>query len=606
MTQPILSPRLMDVSRTLTRTDADDLPLALSEAGARSWGEFAIAVNNWRTAFVRAGVSSAALYLEDLFDFSSALFGAWCAGVRAILPADATRATCARLAGLAQALAGEFDARLAAADAPDLPLITPADTGMPFRGEIDPEARLVSLFTSGSTGEPALITKRLSQLFCEVAAIETRRPDASERNLAQDAVIFSTVPAQHIYGLLFTVLWPAAAVRPFWHRRILYPEELLSRTRRAAAGGAALWVTSPAQLKRLPRDLDWRSIRDILRVVYSSGGPLPPEGLQRCLDCTGISPVEILGSSESGGIAWRSRGIAPDGRITGEAFRALPGMQVKSENGLLALKGAQLSSPGWECTADRVRLLSDGSFMLLGRADRIVKIEEKRVSLAAVEKALTATRLVTEARAFVAPCTGKLAVAAIPAPQAVALIRREGKRALVSRLRTALAQGLERVCLPRHWRFVWELPENAMGKHTARELEALLDPARPQAVLESRTGESAELLVSVASDAPFFEGHFPEFKLLPGLVQVDWACSLARRLLGVDAPLAGIRSLKFMAPILPGDTVLLRLSRTAAGVSFVYESLGEEKDRAGRRPVHAKGTLLFAGSAAAGRPHEAP
>ena len=93
MTQPILSPRLMDVSRTLTRTDADDLPFALSETGARSWGEFAIAVNNWRTAFVRSGVSSAALYLEDLFDFSSALFGAWCAGVRAILPADATRAT---------------------------------------------------------------------------------------------------------------------------------------------------------------------------------------------------------------------------------------------------------------------------------------------------------------------------------------------------------------------------------------------------------------------------------------------------------------------------------------------------------------------------------
>ena len=105
----LLSLRLLDPARTLTRTNADDLPFALSEKGVRTWGDFAVAVNNWREAFSDAGIDSVALYFTDLFDLSSALFGAWTAGVRAILPADATQATCARLTQLTGAFAGEFE-----------------------------------------------------------------------------------------------------------------------------------------------------------------------------------------------------------------------------------------------------------------------------------------------------------------------------------------------------------------------------------------------------------------------------------------------------------------------------------------------------------------
>jgi acyl-coenzyme A synthetase/AMP-(fatty) acid ligase len=39
----------------------------------------------------------------------------------------------------------------------------------------------------------------------------------------------------------------------------------------------------------------------------------------------------------------------------------------------------------------------DGGFVLAGRADRIVKIEEKRVSLSAIEQRLLASPLVREA-----------------------------------------------------------------------------------------------------------------------------------------------------------------------------------------------------------------
>ena len=44
--------------------------------------------------------------------------------------------------------------------------------------------------------------------------------------------------------------------------------------------------------------------------------------------------------------------------------------------------------------ADRIEAQADGSFVLLGRADRIVKIEEKRVSITAMEAALQAAGFV--------------------------------------------------------------------------------------------------------------------------------------------------------------------------------------------------------------------
>ena len=83
---------------------------------------------------------------------------------------------------------------------------------------------------------------------------------------------------------------------------------------------------------------------------------------------------------------------------------------------------------------------------------------------------------------------------------------------------------------------------------------------------------SVTAAVVVAGDSPYFEGHFPGFSLLPGVVQVQWAQKAAGQLLCLRGALCGVKTLKFTAPIRPGTSVLLRLERTAAGASFVYES----------------------------------
>src|SRR5690606_37171949 len=99
----------------------------------------------------------------------------------------------------------------------------------------------LSLCTSGSSGAPKLIEKNLRQLANEVQTLEARWG----RELG-DACVIGSVAAQHIYGLLFRVLWPLCAGRVFLRRARPFPEDIQLASREHAA---FCWVGSPALLK---------------------------------------------------------------------------------------------------------------------------------------------------------------------------------------------------------------------------------------------------------------------------------------------------------------------------------------------------------------------
>lgn len=556
--------RFSDTALVLTRQDLDDLPFTVGPQGVRTHFDFAVAVDAWKASFIASGAHSAALYFTDIFDAASALFGCWCAGVRAVLPADTTQAVCERLAdGIADICAGDFP------EYARLPRIVPKSTDQPCRDALDADLPLVALFTSGSTGQPVLVQKRLSQLFYEVESIE-RSGHGAVGGVDQDSVIFSTVSAQHIYGLLFSLLWPLSSGRCVWHTRILYPEELIGHISRISS---ALWVASPAHLKRLPEHLDWKSIGKRLHLIYSSGGPLSDAALLRTIALTGLSPVELLGSSESGGIAWRQRTVSGDGRIENDAFTALPGIEWREENSLLAIRSRQLSSGDWEITNDRIATEADGKhFRLLGRSDRIVKIEAKRVCLTTMEQALNNTSLVQAARLFVPTNSrGRICAVCVVTPEAVELIRHEGKAKLTRRLREVLLHHVEQICLPRYWRYTWEFPENSMGKTTEALLESLFAPGALQAVRVFANNNSAQYIVTVPAEEPTFDGHFDDFAILPGLTQLTMIEKLAQRTFGLSG-FAGLRKIKFMQPIRPDDTVIVDLEKTDEGVRFAFST----------------------------------
>lgn len=483
-------------------------------------------------------ITRLALHLEDAGELAIALLGAWRAGVTVLLPADLQPATRQRLADQADLWLTDE-----AGDSTLAELLGDALPAAPL--DLD-QCRLL-LCTSGSSGEPKLIEKHLRQLANEVEVLEAQWG----AELGQ-ACIIGSVAAQHIYGLLFRVLWPLCAGRPLLRKALPFPEDIQLASREQAD---FCLVASPALLKRMGDNLDWPALSRVRR-VFSSGGPLPAEAAQQLQQRLDQAPTEIYGSSETGGIAWRQGG---------SLWQPFVGVELsQDEQGALRIASPCLPPDHVEQTADAARIQADGRFELLGRLDRIVKLEEKRISLPMLESALSEHPFVSEARLSVIEDNRAFLAALVALSDAgLHALRNQGRRALTQALRKHLAQYCEALALPRRWRLVRQMPCNAQGKLPQAQLEALL--RTPRCLTPERLGERQEddqwhLELGVPVDLAHFSGHFPQTPVLPGVVQIDWAISLARQLIENLPPrFQGMEVLKFQQLARPGDRLQLTL-----------------------------------------------
>ena len=254
--------------------------------------EFLARVRAWRALLRRACGQTFALHIDDSLEFAAALFGAWQAGKTLYLPGDKLPATCGELRQTVDGFLGEF--------APEWCPLAPKPEDATFDTDgfhrLDPDFVGLVLYTSGSTGAPQAIAKKLSQMAVEVATLESQFGD-----LVGASDVVATVSHQHIYGLLFKVLWPLAAGRAIHTRSFSFLEELTA----APAERDCLLVSSPAHLKRLPENPAWAAASQRLTAVFSSGGPLPFEVARATERLLGLTPIEVYGSSETGGVAWR-------------------------------------------------------------------------------------------------------------------------------------------------------------------------------------------------------------------------------------------------------------------------------------------------------------
>lgn len=68
-------------------------------------------------------------------------------------------------------------------------------------------------------------------------------------------------------------------------------------------------------------------------------------------------------------------------------------------------------------------------------------------------------------------------------------------------------------------------------------------------------GSEIECLWNIPEDLPYFEGHFPEMPVLPGVVIIDFSAQLICLGNSNLNEIESIRRVKFMAPICPHHEV---------------------------------------------------
>lgn len=304
------------------------------------------------------------------------------------------------------------------------------------------------LKTSGSSGSAKIIKKTAAQMWCEAQSLVSVLP-FEQGNSVQ---LLGSVSTQHLYGLTFRIFLALEMGWQLGKSRLQFPEFLIAESRYCQA---AIWVSSPALLTNL--NLENAELSQLpLAGIISSGGALPEQtaaALRQKLTCP---IVEIYGSTETGVIAYRSEN---------GLWQAMPNSRLGlNDTGALWVENAWIRER--EQTADSV-VFSKNGFELLGRIDRIVKLGDKRVSLAKIEQDLLKHSWVKDCYIGLHP-THKRPLAWIAlATEALGIER----KTLIAEFKQYLMPSQETFAIPRYWRFCEKLPRNSQSKISRADFE---------------------------------------------------------------------------------------------------------------------------------------
>lgn len=318
----------------------------------------------------------------------------------------------------------------------------------------------IIFFTSGSSGTPQKIQKDFRILEKESDILS----QAFYKKLVNSHFI-TTVSPLHQYGFTFNILLPLRVKASNHISAISYQEELLN----IPQSKLVTFITTPAFLKRLDLSL---LPKCTFTNIFSAGGPLTEQDITETLQTFNCCLTEIYGSSESCVVAFRDFTPLKNKTLnTHLLFKPFPEITVtKTEDHLIKINSPLILSD-YLILNDKIKLTNDG-FMLLGRSDKIIKIEEERISLTEIERRIE--ELLPKSQAVIIPLTqGKRII--LGAVIAIDKYDNLSSIELSNTISTALRQIISPIAIPRKWRFVQNIPTNSQGKITHELLKGLFN-----------------------------------------------------------------------------------------------------------------------------------
>ena len=116
-------------------------------------------------------------------------------------------------------------------------------------------------------------------------------------------------------------------------------------------------------------------------------------------------------------------------------------------------------------------------------------------------------------------------------------------------------------------------------------------------VLELEAGKRVVAQKNVSANEPFFQGHFPEYPIMPGVLIVEalaqtagLAVAVMEENKGKLGVFAGIEEMKFKSQVVPGDILILE-------AEIIMSKLGVTKAKVVAKvedKVAAEGVIKFA------------
>lgn len=401
--------------------------------------------------------------------------------------------------------------------------------------------------TSGSTSNKGkIIPKKLINFELECEDL-TRQLNLME---CGDLEFITTTTMEHIYGFAFQFIIPFLKGYVVNIDRINYPEDVNHKN--------AVLITTPSFLDMMKR---YNVIPKIKPKIIMTAGAKIKDDLYKFAETISDRVIDIYGSTETNTIGFR---------------------ESSNTNKLTLLDGIEIISTGIDGTTiktnysiqniqhikDRI-IFENGKFEILGRLDRTVKIQEKRIDLNILENKIKENEMTDDCYCF--EYKNKVACLLIPTEIGKKALLNEGKIEVIKKLKKFLKDDFE--IIPQRWKFYDEIPINERGKINKEKIKEIfnLNLSLPLILNSKIEKENATFELCFLKNSNFFKGHFENFPILAGVVQLFYADFFIKKAFKIDCKKGQIRKIKFSNIIRPNNKIKLNLIKNEKNVTFEYK-----------------------------------
>ena len=399
--------------------------------------------------------------------------------------------------------------------------------------------------TSGSTaGEAKCVKKPLKNLFIE------SRDIYDELDVTENFEVISTTTLNHFYGFCFHFVFPLCRGNIINLDRINYPEDIKIEN--------AVLITTPSFLESL-RKYDAK-VEVKPKVIISAGSRLKNETFKYA---EGIADrvIDLYGSTETGSIGYRDNCNSNMMKL----FRGIKILKLEADGTEIS---TEYSEPAVQKIGDRLLLRGD-RIEFLGRCDRVLKVQEKRINAEDIELELKKSDLIEDI--YCLETGGKIGAMCVLTSRGQKSIIEKGSLEVIKYLKSLINGRFE--VIPQRWKFVDRIPENQRGKVDIERIKEIFDLNLSFPLIISRICERdfAEYELCFLRGSNFFRGHFEGMPILAGVVQFFYVDFFIKDAFKLECRQGQIRRIKFSNIIRPDRVLRLRLNKTETGVNFKYE-----------------------------------
>ncbi len=368
-------------------------------------------------------------------------------------------------------------------------------------------------------------------------------------NKYENLEFYTTTTLNHIYGFCYQFIIPFLNGNVINIDRINYPEDVNFEN--------AVLITTPSFLDMMKR-YDVKP-KNKLKTIITAGSKIKDD-LYKFAESIADRVIDIYGSTETSTIGFR---------------------ESSNTNKLTLLDGVEIISTGIDGTTIKTNYsiqnlqhigdsikLNGRNFEVLGRLDRTLKIQEKRIDLNILENKIKENEMASDCFCF--EHKNKVACLLIPTEIGKRALLNEGKIEVIKKLKKFLKDDFE--IIPQRWKFYDEIPINERGKINKEKIKEIfnLNLSLPLILNSKIEKEKASFELCFLSDSNFFKGHFENFPILAGVVQLFYADFFIKRAFKIDCHEGQIRKIKFSNIIRPNKKVQLNLIKNEKNVSFEY------------------------------------